>query len=144
MAPVGRPTKYTDDVPQKLRDYINGGYLLLGHAIPSVVGFACHVGVHKQTLQDWAKDPEHEDFSTTFALLGMHQENTLLNGGLKNELNPTITKLALSNHGYSDSTKNQNTEQYLDKDGKPTDPPSFLAAIADLNARNAGKLPNDK
>lgn len=100
---AGRPTKYTPELLEKAQEYIDGGWRDVdGSVVPSVVGLALHLGVTRQTLHAWAKEAGKEHFSYMLEFLDNMQENVLVNGGLSNELNPTITKLVLFKHGYSD------------------------------------------
>lgn len=98
---MGRPTKHNKKLEDQARDYINGGYENVGHAIPSIVGLARVLKIRKSTLYEWAKD-KGKGFSDILAECKEAQEQELLNGGLKNEFNSNIVKLALGKHGYSD------------------------------------------
>lgn len=99
----GRPTTYNDEILVKTQEYIQGGYVKDKQLIPSVAGLSIVLGVGRQTIYDWASYEGNEEFSYTLELLGSTQECKLLNGGLGGEFNPTITKLALGNHGYSEN-----------------------------------------
>jgi len=117
--PAGRPTKYNDDIVQKAKDYVSGHYLKEGHTIPSISGMALYLDVSRECLYEWAKDPEKE-FSYILDKCNMTQETVLLTGGLTNEMNPTIVKLALGKQGYTDkldqvSDVNVNVSQYSDE-----------------------------
>ena len=97
--PAGRPTKYNEDMLDKALDYLEN-FMLKGDAVPSHAGLACELRVNKSTIYAWAK--EHPDFSNTLEAIKERQERMLVNGGLTNEFNGTITKLMLANYGYSD------------------------------------------
>lgn len=101
MKKQGQPTLYTDDTPQKVMDYMSE-WEKLDQVIPSVAGLALYLGVGRTTIYGWAATEGREDFSNTLEQLQAKQEQILLNKGLSSEFNSTITKLALSNHGYSD------------------------------------------
>ena len=98
---AGRPTAYKEEMLELAVNYITGGYKELQHAIPSVVGLAIHLGVAKSTLYKWCEDKDHP-FSDILEFSNDSQEFALINGSLNNNLNPTISKLMLTKHGYSD------------------------------------------
>ena len=97
----GRPTKYTPEVVKIAREYLVNYETEHGHVMPSVVGMALVLNITKTTLYDWAKQ-EGNEFSDILAKCMNNQEFTLLDKGLKNEINSNITKLALGKHGYHD------------------------------------------
>jgi hypothetical protein len=102
----GRPTKYCQEIVDKAWEYIDN-FADHGDKIPSHAGMACVLDLCKTTLYDWAEDPEKE-FSYILAKCNQKQERTLLNGGLGNEMNAAIVKLALGKQGYSDKTETDN------------------------------------
>ena len=100
MAAVGRPTKYGDDIQAKADAYVDGGFIESGDVVPSRAGLALELRVSRETLTNWER--VHPEFLGTLERLSWLQERISLNGGLKGELNSTIVKLLLANHGYSD------------------------------------------
>lgn len=112
--PAGRPTKYNQDVVDAAWDYIEN-YREHGDVIPSHAGMACALNLCKTTLYDWATDPDKE-FSYILAKCNQMQEKTLLNGGLSNEFNAAITKLALGKQGYSDRTETDNVHKVISQE----------------------------
>ena len=96
---VGRPTKYNPELQEEADTYV---YRLeeLGHVVPSRVGLCCFLGIDKTTSYEWEKI--YPEFSHTLKTVETLQEHSTLNGGLSGTLNPTIVKLVLANHGYSD------------------------------------------
>lgn len=100
---MGRHTEFTDEIELEANEYIDTGYIALEHTIPSHVGMALALNVNKTTLYKWAEDG-HGDFSNTLAKCNDKQHMILISKGLTNEFSGTITKLALSNHGYSEKT----------------------------------------
>ncbi|HFE3208153.1 DNA-packaging protein [Providencia rettgeri] len=96
---MGRPSKFAESLV-KAKEYLMGGYETVGDVVPSVAGLACYLGVSRSTVKQYAK--ENEDFSATLEAIKTLQENRLINKGLIGEFNPTITKLMLANHGYSE------------------------------------------
>lgn len=98
--PAGRPTKYSAEIQQAADDYVAGGHLGCDDPVPSVAGLACHLGVNKQTLYNWAD--ETPEFFDTLEACKERQEKLALMGGLTNEFNASIVKLLLANHGYTE------------------------------------------
>ncbi len=98
--PAGRPTEYNEKIQKKADAYVDGGFVDNGDVVPSRAGLAIELGCSRSTLANWEKN--HDKFLVTLERLSWIQERISLNGGLKNELNSTIVKLLLANHGYSD------------------------------------------
>lgn len=103
---VGRPTKYSEEILSKTLDYINN-YKDHDDLIPSIAGLSVVLGVRRETLHDWAKQESKLEFSNMLADLLARQEQVLFNKGLAGEFNPTIAKLALTKHGYSDKAQHE-------------------------------------
>lgn len=110
---VGRPTRLNADVLKQANEYISFFLMTevereaigdkrknIFEVVPSVAGLAIYLNIARSTLQLWEKSGN--DFSGTLDRLKAVQEVLLVNGGLKGDLNSTITKLMLTNHGYSD------------------------------------------
>tara|TARA_Y100000593_G_C4318984_1_gene342588 strand:+ start:1565 stop:1951 length:387 start_codon:yes stop_codon:yes gene_type:complete len=114
---AGRPTKYTDDIVDLARMYLEGGWQEQGDAVPQIAGMALAMGVERQTLYEWAKDDDKEEFSYIFTRVMALQERGLINNGLKGSFNPAITKMMLTKHGYSDKSEidHSNSDGTLDK-----------------------------
>jgi len=93
--PGGRPSKYTEDMPARVRYYIKS----CTNVLPSQAGFAHSIDVSKRTIVRWKK--KNEEFCQALERLHTVQHNELIQKGLTGEYNPTICKLILcSNHGY--------------------------------------------
>lgn len=113
---AGRPTEYdAATVANAVIRYTtackNQNYL------PTIEGLAVHLEVARQTLYDWAdpkSDRYHPEFSDIFEQLKAAQASQLIQNGLANNYNPTITKLMLTKHGYRDKQEVDHTT-----DGKP-------------------------
>ncbi len=103
--PAGRPTKYTKELNQQAKDYLENYLDEHEHPLPSIVGMAVAIGVAKSTLYQWAED-DRGDISDTLAQCNDNQELALVHKGLTNAFNSTIVKLALANHGYSEKIDN--------------------------------------
>jgi hypothetical protein len=99
--PVGRPTLYTKKLVDAAWKYANGGWQEAGDPVPSVAGLACEIGVRRETCHAWAKD-ESKEFSNILGEIAAIQERYLLKGGLEGDFNPSITKMMMTKHGYSD------------------------------------------
>lgn len=96
---MARPSEYSEEVQAKADHYVNGGFEECGDIVPSRAGLAVELGCSRNTLTNWEKFPE---FLSTLDRLNFLQERISLNGGLRGDLNSTIVKLLLANHGYSD------------------------------------------
>lgn len=112
--PAGRPSEYTPELLAKARKYIDGHWEIEGDAIPSIAGLAVYLKKSRDTLHTWAKEKGKEEFSDMLAEMLAKQENILLSKGLTNEHNPTITKLVLSKHGYSDKLEQETKHDISD------------------------------
>jgi len=107
--PVGRPTKYSKTMLNKANHYVENieDY---NQVIPSVAGLAICLNVNRSTIYEWADGDKHPEFSNTLSALSDFQEMHLLNNGLNGTFNSTITKLILTNHGYSEKNEAQDDE----------------------------------
>jgi hypothetical protein len=120
--PGGRPTDYTPELLAKAEEYLST-HQELGDVVPQIAGLAVHIGVSRETVYAWERDTEKPEFSDIVERVRANQERGLVNGGLRGDLNASITKLALVKHGYQDSQKTEHagnlgitdmTEQQLD------------------------------
>lgn len=100
--PIGRPSLYTPELMAKAQEYVDGAWEEGGEVTPTLAGLALHLGVNKDTIQAWKKDPEKAEFSVLAGTVMLKQERMLFAGGLKNDFNASIVKLALTKHGYTD------------------------------------------
>jgi len=110
----GRPTAYSEEVLEKAQDYVNDFVPTNEEALPTVAGLALHLKVNKKTISNWAKDTDKPEFLLLFDDLMQRQEMMLISGGLKSTYNPTITKLILTNHGYTDKAEVKDTTDDID------------------------------
>ena len=95
-----RPTKLDDEAVEKANAYLDGGWQELGHATPHIAGLAPHLNVSRKTLYNWKES--NEEFLHILDRLLAIQESELWNKGLQGEFQPTLVKLMLTKHGYSD------------------------------------------
>ena len=104
---MARKTKYTEHTTQQLIDYMTE-YESHGDVIPTVEGFSDVIAVCKKTVYNWSQKPENKEFLHALGRLKTKQHRTLLNKGLSNQINPTLTKLMLiNNHGYTEKKEVQ-------------------------------------
>jgi hypothetical protein len=96
--PRGRPTKYTEEMPQKLIDFFdrpsriqkevskvsNGqviNYFEEGpNTLPTVWAFCADIGIHDDTFYEWVK--RHKDFSDAYKKAKVFQKKILMDNGL--------------------------------------------------------------
>jgi len=109
---MGAPTKYNDETLEKTKDYVIN-YKDLGDSIPSLAGLAYQLEITKETVIQWMKDENKDEFSYHASKIATNQERALINGGLNGEYNPSIAKLLLHAHGHSDKS------EITGKDGEP-------------------------
>lgn len=96
-----RPTKLTPEAREKIAEYLRE--CVENNRVPTAARLAVNLDVSKKTLYNWAD--KDEELLHTLEQLQSIQEATLIDGSLENKLNPTISKLMLANHGYSDVQK---------------------------------------
>jgi hypothetical protein len=106
MAQVGRPTKLTDELKAKAREYLTA-YTEQGDVIPSAAGLACWLGISKASIYNYGE--QDADFLDTLSKIQAKQEVLTLNNGITGVFNSTIAKLVLANHGYSDKIEQAHT-----------------------------------
>ena len=121
--PVGRPTKYSDDLQAQAEEYILS-YEDLGELVPTIVGLAIHLDVTTKTIYNWATE-EKPEFLRIFTRVEQLQHRTLVNGGLAGTFNPAITKMMMTKHGY-------------DEKAKPDESTNLAAALALIAAKLPG------
>lgn len=109
--PIGRPTKYNQEILNETLNYIEN-HLEFGDLVPSIAGLSCAIDIAQSTLRDWATHEDKAEFSGMLAKVMAKQEKMLLSGGLATadhedvkSMNPTIVKLMLSKHNYSEKTE---------------------------------------
>lgn len=101
--PVGRPSKYNEEIVPKLKEYI-GSKINDQKSFPSLEEFAGIIGVNTDTIQEWKN--VHEEFSVAIKDLFDLQKNRLMSNGLRQEFNPTMSIFLLkANHGMIETEK---------------------------------------
>ena len=92
--------------------------------VPTQEGLSLYLGISLSTVKEWASSGEKPEFSATLERCNAKQAMLLSTGALRGDLNPTIAKLMLHNHGYSDKVAQDNTSS----DGSMT-PKAFPTEI---------------
>ena len=127
--PVGRPTKYSNDMQAQADEYIFK-YSEVGDVIPSRVGLCCYLGISKRVSYEW--ETIYPEFLHTLENIDAMQERTAVNRGLDGTFNAAITKLILHNHGYSD----KQAIDHASKDGSMT-PTKIERTVVDPKNTNS-------
>lgn len=107
--PGGRPTKYRDDYPQLLLDYFNK---TIDHdeVFPTKAGFAIHIDVGKDTLNEWSNCGKHPKFSVAYKKAEDYQEKNLVSNAITGKYNPAFSIFfAKNNLGYKDKTEHNHS-----------------------------------
>jgi uncharacterized protein YdaT len=107
---MARPTDYSQEILDKARAYLELGYAE-DEKIPSIAGLSRFLGVARSTIYEWGCQEDKKEFSDILEQVLAKQEYTLINKGLNNEFNSTITKLVLAKQGYSDKTETDVTSK---------------------------------
>lgn len=112
----GRPLEYKPDLVDKAQEYLDScedkeieqekkdGWTTykIQAKLPTIEGLALYLDVDRTTIYDWcSKFPE---FSHIVEKLRVEQADRLINSGLSGDYNPTIAKVLLTKHGYTDKT----------------------------------------
>lgn len=96
----GRPSKYDEAMLDKAKLYVTGGFEMAGDVVPTIAGLACYLKISRETCHVWGR--EKKDFSDMLDDLLAKQERLLANQSLVGNFNPTISKLMLAKHGYTE------------------------------------------
>lgn len=116
---MARPYTYSPDYATRVDAYLDlckdvrdPETNVLRVKIPTIEGFARFIGVHKDTVYEWAsKEPA---FSDALEILRTEQLERLINSGLAGTYNSTIAKLILSsNHGMKERTDQTTNDKDL-------------------------------
>lgn len=113
---MGRPTKLTAEFIENAEEYMQIWNTDLEELIPSIAGLAVYTKVSRESLHSWSNkewpegisDEIKGNFSDIIKDLSATQELKLMNGGLSNQFNSTITKLILHKHGHTEKTEVDN------------------------------------
>jgi hypothetical protein len=95
----GRPSIYRDDMPAKIYKYIKEQKAK--DSIPTCAGACLALGIVKDTLYLWEKDPDKQEFSDALYSLRLEQEDLLLTGAITGKFRERSSIFILSSvHGY--------------------------------------------
>ena len=95
------PFKCTQALADKVYEYLDT-YTDLEQVVPTISGFAKFGEVTRKSCHQWINEDTCPAFTVAMAQLMAEQEIALVNQGLSGNFNPTISKLILTKHGYSD------------------------------------------
>lgn len=102
----GRPTKYTPELIEKAKLYLeewdkpkDKGHV---DVIPSQAALAIYLDISISCLENWANDKDKTEFLGVLDKISQTQRCILINRGLLGDFNSNITKLILTKHGYTD------------------------------------------
>ena len=126
----GRPTDYTPEIVEKAKAYLKWCVDIFEDNktivnIPSIEGLSVATGITRETIYQWENEEGKEQFSDIIKEIRSEQAKRLLNNGLAWTYNPTIAKLMLTKHWYSDKQETENKN--LNIDTTPTE----LASMTD-------------
>jgi transposase-like protein len=98
---MARPTKYNEEMQIKADEY------LLNYqedsVVPTIAELSLVLDISDSTFYEWRD--KYPAFSRTLDRIMKTQEVGLVNKSLRNEINPTIAKLMMHNHDYSDKVE---------------------------------------
>lgn len=99
---MARPTKYNEEMQARADDYLDnyGKESGLNSVVPTIAELSLILDVSDSTFYLWRD--KYDAFSRTLDRIMKTQEVGLVNKSLRNEINPTIAKLMMHNHDYSD------------------------------------------
>ena len=99
--PAGRPTGYSEEILEKTNTYLTE--CVEQNKLPSIARLARYLLVSRTTIYEWSG--KHKEFSYILDDVLSEQEASALEKGLNGEWNPTIVKLLLGKHGYSEKSQ---------------------------------------
>lgn len=99
---AGRPSSYKPEYAEQLKKYFavdaaipNNDGELVANSLPTLAGFACEIGVHRETLLNWAE--VHQEFFDALKMAKEHQERILVENGLLGRYDKTFAIFTAKN-----------------------------------------------
>jgi len=98
--------KYCKEIIKKTEKYLAGDWKKKRKSegckdvIPSLTGLSLFLGVTRDTVMSWQRDPRKPEFTKLAREIKALQRNILLQQGLNGEFNSAIARLVLGKHGY--------------------------------------------
>lgn len=97
---MARPTDYGPHIVEQTRAYLaeiqNDERVV--PKLPTIEGLSLFLNVSRDTLYEWEK--VHPEFSDIMEVVRATQAEALMQNGLRNLYQSTITKVLLTKHGY--------------------------------------------
>ena len=104
MRKIGRPTKYTEDMPERVLNYIERRKK--ENKLPTLEGLALELWVCRDTIHEWRKDPEKEAFSDATLRIDLEQKDMLMNNALDRTWDSGMSRFVLqAKHDFIPKTK---------------------------------------
>ena len=101
----GRPTKYTNDYPEKVYEFL--GECKEKDIIPLLIDFCRKVGLKQSEISKYAN--RYPRFNKAILALKTESESYLLHKGLARKVDPNFAKFILAaNYGYVETSKTIN------------------------------------
>lgn len=110
---MARPIEYSEEILRKAEEYLRScedeevergtddrPVYAMKVKLPSIEGLARYLEIARSTIYKWKET--YPEFSDILEDLLSEQSEKLINNGLSGDYNPTITKLILTKHGYTD------------------------------------------
>ena len=116
MADRGRPSSYSEEILNKAKEYLE--CLPEDEVVHSKEGLSLYIGVSRETIYTWCKEKNEDgtlkypEFLDIVEQVFAKQGKTLVNKGLENKFNSSITKVMLTKHEYREGI------EQTGKDGK--------------------------
>lgn len=112
---MARPTKLTEELIEKAKEYLGKGHATpietdkgavsyVSVHLPKVVSLALFLDISKSTVYEWCKGDDNlsKQFSDIVKEIEQKQEEMLIDKGLGGLFQPKTLGMILSKHGYAD------------------------------------------
>ena len=117
---TGRPTEYDSTYVDKAKEYLTScidvqvDEKTLKVKLPTIEWLALYLWINRDTVYDWKG--KYAEFSDIIATVLHKQAEWLINNGLSWAYNPTIAKVLLTKHWYTDKIETDNRNNNLNTD----------------------------